>query len=110
MMTLEQMAEAAGMPGKGVLEAWIAQGWLRPARVETTYVFAEIDVARARLIHDLAHELELGEAALPVVLSLLDQLYAARRQLRLVAGLVAEAEDAGLRARLAAALGQGTGG
>ena len=43
--------------------------------------FREIDVARVRLIHELRHDLGVDDEALPVVLSLVDQLYATRRQM-----------------------------
>ncbi|MBP0444658.1 hypothetical protein J8J14_07670 [Roseomonas sp. SSH11] len=67
------------------LEAWIAEGWVRPERHEGGYVFQEIDVARCRLILELHEDLEVNEAAMPVVLNLLDRLHQARRQLRRVA-------------------------
>ena len=60
------------------LEVWISEGLLR---AEPGPVFTEMDVERVALILELRDELDLGEAALPVVLSLLDQLYALRREL-----------------------------
>lgn len=66
------------------LEAWIAEGWVRPERRAGAYLFQEIDVARCRLILELHEELEVNEAAMPVVLGLLDQLHQTRRQLRRV--------------------------
>jgi hypothetical protein len=39
------------------------------------WAFAEIDVARVRLIRDLRLRMELQEDALTVILSLLDQVY-----------------------------------
>jgi len=65
-----------------VLERWIAQDWVRPDAHDGVYAFRDIDVARVRLMLELRDELDLGEAALPVVLLLLDQLYDLRRQLR----------------------------
>ncbi|WP_458094929.1 chaperone modulator CbpM [Roseomonas sp. WA12] len=67
-----------------VLETWIAQGWIRPERQAGRPVFQEIDIARCRLILELREELEVNESAIPVVLSLLDQLHRTRRQLRRV--------------------------
>jgi hypothetical protein len=58
-----------------VLERWIAQDWVRPDAHDGVYAFREIDVARVRLILELRDELDVSEAALPVVLLLLDQLY-----------------------------------
>ena len=64
------------------LERWIANAWVRHDKSAGGYVFREIDVARARLILEIRDEMEISEDALPVVLSLLDQLYDLRRQMR----------------------------
>jgi chaperone modulatory protein CbpM len=70
---------------KARLNAWIAEGWVRPQREGDRFVFQDIDVARCRLILELHEELEVNEAAMPVVLNLLDQLHQTRHQLRRVA-------------------------
>lgn len=67
------------------LEVWIAQEWVRPRREAGLPVFEEIDVARVRLILELRDEMAVGEPAIPVVLSLLDQLHAARAQMQRLA-------------------------
>jgi chaperone modulatory protein CbpM len=64
------------------LERWISNAWVRPDKSAGDYAFREIDVARARLILEMRDEIEINEDALPVVLSLLDQLYDLRRQMR----------------------------
>jgi chaperone modulatory protein CbpM len=64
------------------LERWIARAWVRPEGDPGHYVFREIDVARVRLIRELRDDLQVNEEALPVVLSLLDQLYDQRRRMR----------------------------
>jgi chaperone modulatory protein CbpM len=61
---------------------WVEQGWVIPDAEGTAYVFREIDVARVRLIHDLRRDMDLGEDAVPLVLSLLDQIYELRSQLK----------------------------
>lgn len=66
------------------LRLWIAADWVRPMQREGELIFAEIDLARLSLILDL-QELEVGQGAMPVVLSLLDQLHEQRRQMRRVA-------------------------
>lgn len=63
---------------------WVEQGWVIPDAEGTVYVFGEIDVARVRLIHDLRRDMDLGEDAVPMVLSLLDQIYELRSQLKAV--------------------------
>ncbi len=52
------------------------------------YVFHEIDVARVRLIVELRRDLAIGEEAMPVLLNLLDQLYALRRRLKALADAI----------------------
>ncbi len=67
------------------LHAWIARGWVRPEREASgDWVFADIDIARIRLVHDLRRQLDIDEETLPVVLSLVDQVYDLRRALRTV--------------------------
>ena len=64
------------------LELWIEQQWVRPERHGAELRFAEIDIARVRLISDIRHTMEVPAETVPVVLSLIDQLYTMRRQLR----------------------------
>jgi chaperone modulatory protein CbpM len=64
------------------LRLWIAQDWVRPVQRGGELMFEDIDLARLHLILDLEDSLEVGEAAVPVVLSLLDQLHATRRRMR----------------------------
>ena len=92
-------AVLARLPGldEGRLHAWIAQEWVRPVQRGSDILFQDIDVARLNLILDL-ESLEVGEAAVPVVLSLLDQLHENRRQMRrLLEALDPETADALVR-------------
>ena len=68
-----------------VLERWITARWVRPERVGGSYQFHEVDVARVHLIVELTREMMIDEETIPVVLNLLDQLYAARKRLHSVA-------------------------
>ena len=65
------------------LELWVGNNWVKAHGNPGSYSFEEIDVARVRLIVDLRDDLEVNLEAMPVVLSLIDQLYDLRRQLRL---------------------------
>ena len=79
---------------------------MQPEQDGSRLVFQEIDVARVRLIRDLRREMALGEEAVPVVLSLMDQLYELRGQLRSVLhGLEVLPPDA--RNSVLRAMGQG---
>jgi chaperone modulatory protein CbpM len=83
------------------LRRWIAERWVRPENGAEGYVFAEVDVARVRLIRELRYELAIDEEAIPVVLQLLDQVYALRRRLRVVVEAI-DAQPAEIRAALLA--------
>jgi chaperone modulatory protein CbpM len=63
------------------LERWILNEWVRPERNSGAFTFGEIDVARVKLLRQLSEEMDINEEALPVVLSLLDQIYDLRRHM-----------------------------
>jgi len=75
------------------LEAWIERQWVRPRRDGRAYVFDEVDSARVALIVELRRDLSIDEDALALVLSLLDQLYAARQVLHSVEGALEALPD-----------------
>ncbi len=82
MISIEVLVTQVSGVGRQDVENWITHGWVRPDGAPGQYVFHEIDVARVRLIRELHHEMQVNEEALPVVLSLLDQVYALRRRMR----------------------------
>jgi chaperone modulatory protein CbpM len=81
MITIAMLHEAIGDLDEYELRDWIARRWVRPEEGDDGYGFEDIDVARVRLISALRHDLQIDMQTLPVVLSLLDQLHDARRQL-----------------------------
>ncbi len=87
------------------LERWIAARWVLPERRQDTYVFRAIDVARVQLIVELKRELMIDEEAMPVVLNLLDQVYALRRRLKSLAAAV-DALPPDIQTTLRARLGE----
>ena len=64
------------------LRLWVRSGWVRPTRRADRMVFTEVDVARVRLVCHLEQELSVDEETIPIVLSLLDQVYGLRAALR----------------------------
>jgi chaperone modulatory protein CbpM len=85
------------------LIAWVERGWVRAEPADDGWVFKEIDVARVRLIHDLRRTMDVEEGAVPVVLSVLDQVYALRGQLQAVLRAV-DTQPEPVRAAIRAAL------
>ncbi|MGR3322585.1 MAG: MerR family transcriptional regulator [Pseudooceanicola sp.] len=71
------------------LRSWVREGWVRPREGTAGPLFDEIDVARIRLVCDLRKDLAVPVDTLPVILSLIDQLHATRRDLRCLAEAVA---------------------
>jgi chaperone modulatory protein CbpM len=63
------------------LEVWMVEEWLRPHRSEDDVSFTEADLARARLIHDLQHDLGVNREGIGIILNLLDQLHGLRQAL-----------------------------
>lgn len=78
---------------------WVERGWVRPE----DEVFHDIDVARVRLIHELLFRMDLREDAVPLILSLLDQIYDLRGSLTAVLRAV-EVQPAPVRAAILAGL------
>ncbi len=63
---------------------WVERGWVLPDTAESGFEFREIDIARVRLIRDLRRDMDVTEDAVPLVLSLLDQVYELRGTLKTV--------------------------
>jgi chaperone modulatory protein CbpM len=82
MITLDILCARFTSLREDDLRRWIGEGHVRAERQADALVFQEIDVERIRLILELREVMEVNEEALPVVLSLLDQLYEMRRRLR----------------------------
>lgn len=64
------------------LRLWVRNGWIAPAAGSDGPVFDDIDLARMRLVCQLMDELNLNEDAVATVLSLMDQVYGLRCELR----------------------------
>ena len=64
------------------LRICIEEAWVRPARGAAGHVFDNLDVARLRLISELTTDMEVNDDAVPIILSLIDQIHSFRRRLR----------------------------
>lgn len=64
------------------LRVWLRRGWVVPQESPAGPRFDGADLARLRLICELKDEINLGDDAIAVVLSLIDQLHGVRHELR----------------------------
>lgn len=71
------------------LTQWVDQGWITPHK-PTENRFNDLDRTRADLISYLLDDLDIQENAIPVILSLLDQVYGLRGELRVLTNAVAD--------------------
>ena len=85
------------------LEAWIREELVAPRQDAGTLLFSEMECARVRLICTLHYELEIDAGTLPVVLSLIDQLYNTRQRLLSLTAAVA-AQDKTVQAAIISAM------
>ncbi len=83
-MQMQAVLALLGDMQESELVNWVERGWVQPDGAGSTWEFHEIDVARVRLIRELRHDVDVNEEAMPVVLSLLDQVYDLRRALHRV--------------------------
>jgi chaperone modulatory protein CbpM len=92
---MASLAEVAALCGvsDGTVRLWVEQRLVLPLQVATArepeWDFSPADVARARFVRELEDDLGIQEDAIPVVLSLLDQVHGLRRQMRRLAEAVA---------------------
>jgi chaperone modulatory protein CbpM len=75
------------------LVRWVENRWVLPERRAETWVFHEVDVARVELIFEIRRDFAIDDEAMPLVLSLLDQVYGLRRQMRRLCDAVAAQPD-----------------
>lgn len=91
------------------LTGWIERRWVQPEPGEGGgWLFHEIDVARVRLIYDLRRDLEVAEETVPLVLSLLDQVYELRGALKAMTRAL-ESQPAEVQQAVRAALARDSG-
>jgi chaperone modulatory protein CbpM len=102
MRTLAEVTLMLGRVDRVEIHSWVERGWVRPERQRGGEpLFSELDVARLCLICDLRHDLAVDEDTVPVVLSLLDQVYTLRRQLGALTDAVQQQPEDVRRAILA---------
>jgi chaperone modulatory protein CbpM len=83
VIALEAVAARFPEVAPDELALWVERRWVRAERdPDGAWRLTEMDVARVRLLVELRVTLEVTEDLIPLVLSLIDQLYDARRTVR----------------------------
>jgi chaperone modulatory protein CbpM len=103
MMGLDDLVSAISALQRSDLEVWIREQLVVPQQEVGTLFFTDMECARVRLICTLHYELEIDADTLPVVLSLVDQLYDTRQRLLSLTAAVT-AQDKTVQAAIIAAL------
>ncbi len=85
------------------LVRWVENRWVMAEAQDGEWLFREVDIARVELIREIRSEFAIDDEALPLVLDLLDQVYALRRQLRRLCDALA-AQPTEIQERVRAAL------
>ncbi|MEZ5930934.1 MAG: chaperone modulator CbpM [Alphaproteobacteria bacterium] len=91
MKTLTEVVIAVGRIEQAELTRWVELGWIRPSRspeAKPEWLFSDVDEARIRMICDLHRDMMVEEETMPLVLSLLDQMYALRHQMNALTSAV----------------------
>jgi chaperone modulatory protein CbpM len=94
MKTIAEVVLALERVDRVELSVWVERGWVAPAsRRGPEPLFSDLDVARVGLICDLVHDLAVEDETIPLVLSLLDQVYDLRRQLHALTAAIRQQPD-----------------
>ena len=108
MIHVDDLVERIAALRRSDLEDWIRDELVVPQDADTL-LFTDMEIARIRLICTLHYELEIDVDTLPLVLSLIDQLYETRQRLRSLTAAVT-AQDRSVQATIIAAIERKSGG
>jgi chaperone modulatory protein CbpM len=106
MMAIDDLLAAILTLQRNDLERWISEELVAPQPEAGTLLFSDMECARVRLICTLTYELDIDSGTLPVVMSLLDQLYDTRQRFLSLTQAVA-AQDKTVQAAIIAAMSPG---
>lgn len=84
LRSLEEVVAGLARIEAAEIRDWIEAGLLAPQCERGAYRFSEVDAARVTLIAEIRHDLGVEPETLPLVLSLLDQIYEARGQMQAI--------------------------
>ena len=104
MISFDDLVAAMPTLQRRDLEIWIREELVVPRQEAGMLLFGDMECARVRLICMLHYELEVDAGTLPMVLSLVDQLYDTRQRLLSLTAAVA-AQDEDIQTAIIAAIG-----
>jgi chaperone modulatory protein CbpM len=107
MIRIDEIVEHVDVLQRSDLDLWISDALISPQEDAGILVFSEMECARIRLICTLHYELEIDSETLPVVLSLVDQLYRTRQNLLKLTAAVG-AQDKAVQTAILAAIAAGS--
>ncbi len=93
MIAIDDLLAAISTLQRNDLERWIREELVIPRQDAGLLLFSDKECARVRLICTLTHELDIDSDTLPVVMSLLDQLYDTRQRLLSLTRAVARQDE-----------------
>lgn len=102
MMSLQELLVRVDGLSVSELRLSVRRGWVRPTtsvsdvsgRQRRHLRFMEVDAARLRLIRELREDFDVDDETLPLVLSLMDQVYTLRTDLRHLTAAIARQPEA----------------
>ena len=75
------------------LQVWIEEEWLVPGETAGEPAFSEADLARAKLIRDLKHDMGVNDEGVGIILNLLDQMHSLRKAMADMLPVMRERSD-----------------
>lgn len=71
------------------LSGWIDNNWVLPQAHRTGFVFNAEDIARVRMLKELVVDIGANDAAIPVILRAMDQVYDLRKMIGRLGDVIA---------------------
>ncbi len=103
MISIDDLIMAISALQRGDLQTWIREELVIAQQDAGALFFTDMECARVRLICMLHYEIEIDADTLPVVMSLVDQLYDTRQRLQSLTAAVA-AQNKNVQAAIIAAI------
>lgn len=80
MKSLDETLEEIDLSASEMSD-WIDYNWVLPEIKNAVLYFSDADIARARMLKELIHDIGANDASIPVILRAMDQVYDLRKVL-----------------------------